>query len=119
MAGEYQFTTSLQIAKNGVTLSNSRSSSLDMSGTEMIGSVQQFTTSEAQISLGGCDSAELLQITNLDEANNLTIGFANPLVTVLSVLKPGASCLVAGVSTTLYAKSSAGTVEAFVLCGES
>jgi hypothetical protein len=122
MANETSTTITLSSTKNGATVTGgangSGSKSYDMAGTEMIGAVQTFTTSESAVSLGGCDSVEALYIKNLDGTNDLTIGFANPIVTVLSVIKPGGSILVTGVSTTLYGKSSASTVDANVVCAE-
>jgi hypothetical protein len=119
MSSEIAIGCSLTATKNGATVSGSGTKSIDMSGTEMIGAVQTFTTSESAVSLGGCDSVAALYVKNLDGTNNLTLGFANPIVTVLSVIPPGGEILVTGVSTTLYGKSSASTVDANVVCVEA
>ncbi len=119
MASEITLGCNLTATKNGATVTGSGSKTLDMSGTEMIGAVQTFTTSEAAVSIGGCDSVAALYVKNLDGTNTLTLGFANPIVTILSVLQPGGEILVTGVSTTLYGKSGASTVDANIVCVES
>ncbi len=119
MSSEISCGCSLTATKNGATVSGSGTKSLDMSGTEMIANVQTFTTSEAAIQLGGCDSVSQLYVKNLDSTNTLTLGFANPIVTILSVIQPGDMIKVTGVSTTLYGKSGASTVDANVVCVEA
>lgn len=119
MANEISFNASLTASKNGASVTGSASKILDMAGTEMISSVQQFTTSPAQISLGGCDSVGALLVLNLDPTNDLTIGLNTPITQVVAVLKPGAMFLSEGISATLYAQSSASTVEGFVVCAEA
>lgn len=119
MASEISFGANISVSKGGATVSGSGTHSMDMAGTEMIGAVQNFGTSESAVSIGGCDQVAALYVKNLDATNNLTLGFANPIVTVLSVLLPGQCILVTGVSTTLYGKSSASTVDANVVCVEN
>ena len=85
----------------------------------MIGSVQSFSASESAVSLGGCDSISALLVKNLDATNTLTIGLNNPITQTVSVIQPGAGILVSGVSTTLYGKSGASTVEAFIVAVEA
>jgi hypothetical protein len=114
MTNEIAMSMSFSAVKGGANVANSGSKNLDMAGTEMISAVQNFGTTEAAINLGGLDQAEVLTIKNLSAVDSLTVGYADPIVTVLSVIKPGGMILVSGVSTTLYAKASANTVDAFI-----
>lgn len=119
MANEITIACSISAAKNGASVDGVAGVTRDMTGTEMIGSVQQFSTSETAVSLGGCDQAGNLFIKNLATSGTITIGLDNPITLVLSVIQPGAAILVSGVSTTLYGKSSAGTLDANIVCAET
>lgn len=119
MANEIQFSVSMSASKGGASISGSASKVLDMSGTEMTSIVQNFTTSESTVSLGGVDQAEVLLIKNMDGTNDLTIGLNNPITQTVAVIPPGAGILVTGISTTLYGKSSASTVDAFICVVET
>lgn len=120
MANEISNTVKLSAAKGGATISFSVTAKADMTGTEMIANVQNFSTSDTQaISLGGCDQVHSLAIKNMDATNNLTVSLNATHTQVISVLLPGEAILLHGVSTTIYAKSSASTVDAFVACVEN
>lgn len=122
MADEISVSASLSVNKNGALVTASSSIAIDMAGTEMISSVQQFSTADTQaISLGGCDSVGAILIKNMEAegGNNLTVSLNATHTQVISVIPPQCAILLHGVSTTIYAKSSASTVEAFVACGEA
>lgn len=121
MANETSYSVTLSASKGGASVSLSNNETLDMTGTEMASLVQNFSTTGAAITMGGVDQAEVLGIKNMDPTNSLTIGLTNgnPPTNVISVIKPGGAVLLTGVSTTLYAASSAATVDAFIAVVET
>ena len=118
MANEISCSCSLSASKNGASVSGSGTKNLDLSGSEMISNVQTFGTSEAAVVLGGCDQAKKLLVKNLDAAATFTLSLDNPATQILSVIQPGDAILLSGVSTTLYGKSSSGTINVNVVCVE-
>lgn len=120
MANEITISCSLQCSKNGASISASGGKTLDMSGTEMISSVQQFGTADSQaVSFGGCDQVGQCVVKNLHDTATLTISVNTTHTQVISVIQPGCAVLISGCSTTMYAKSSAGTIDTFIAACES
>ena len=86
----------------------------------MIASVQNFTTEDSQaISVGGCDTVQALYVYNMDSTNTLTVSLNSTHTQVLSVLPPLKCALCWGVSTTLYAKAGASTVDGYIVVIET
>lgn len=121
MANEITYSASLSVSKNGVSVSGSKSKTADMSGSEMLSSVQTFTTTSAAVNIGGCDSVACIQIQNLDSTNTLHVSTTNPATTSnhFTAIPPLAVAQIPGAPTALYAITSAGTIEAFVVAVES
>lgn len=120
MANEISIQASLTVAKNGASIAASMGKTLDMAGTEMISSVQQFSTSDSQaVSFGGNDTVGQCLIKNLDTAATLTVSVNTTHTQVISVIQPGCAILISGCSTTMYAKSSSGTIDVFVAACEA
>ncbi len=120
MANEITIACSFTCSKNGASVSASGGKTLDMAGTEMISSVQQFSTADSQaISFGGNDQVGQCLIKNLDLAATLTVSVNTTHTQVISVIQPGCAILISGASTTMYAKSSSGTIDVFVAACES
>lgn len=120
MANEITIACSLSCSKGGASITSSMGKTLDMAGTEMISSVQQFGTANSQaISLGGNDQVGQLMIKNLDLAATLTVSLDTTHTQIISVIQPGCGILVSGCSLTMYAKSSAGTIDTFICSNEA
>lgn len=93
---------------------------MDMTGTEMIASVQQFGTSDSQaVSFGGNDQVGQCLIKNLDATATLTLSVNTTHTQIISIIQPGSCVLLSGCSTTMYAKSSVGTIDVFVTACEA
>lgn len=118
MASEIRISAALSQAKNGSTMAVTGSASQDQTGDDSYQGTQSFTTTESAVSLGPCAQAEYLFIKNLDGANNLIVGQANPIVLSWTI-KPGKFALFPLSSGTVYAKSSASTVKAQIGVSET
>ena len=120
MAGEISFSAALSASKGGAQAAGTASGTADLAGTEMIASVQNFTTEDSQaISVGGCDTVQALYVYNMDSTNTLTVSLNSTHTQVLSVLPPLKCALCWGVSTTLYAKAGASTVDGYIVVIET
>lgn len=119
MASEITYSSSLTASKNGASITLSGSHTQDMSGTEMTSAVQTMATSAAQLTIGGVDTIAAISVKNLDSAINVTIGLDSPITQILSVIQPGASVLLTGISTTVYGKSASGTPDIFIAVVEA
>ena len=120
MANEISASCALTAVKGGAQASGAASWALNLAGTEMIASVQNFGTANSQgVSIGGCDQVQSIMIRNMDTTNNLTVSLDGTHTQVVSVIPPGASILLSNASLTLFAKSSAATVDAFVVAVET
>lgn len=126
MANEVSHSCSLSASKNGATVNSSGSKTEDLTGSEMLSSVQALSTTAALISVGGCDSIKAITIKNLDTnadgtANTatVTVSLDSSSLQVVSVIPAGGQILLLGCSTTLYAKSSAGTPDMYVTVVEN
>jgi len=120
MANEITTSVSFVAAKGGASINFSGTKTSDLNGTEMTSIVQEFTTSDSQaVSLGGVDQVQVLAIKNMDSTNSLTISLNGTHTQVVSVIPPGANILLYGTSLTLYGKSSAGVVAAFIAVAEN
>lgn len=120
MANEYTLGASLAVSKNGASAAGGFNANLDMVGTEFVASIQQFGTSNGQqISLGGNDQNAVFFIKNLDAAATLTVSLDTTHTQVISVIPAGKGILLFGASLTLFAKSSAGTIDTHVVAGET
>lgn len=120
MANEITIACSLSVSKGGASITASMGKTLDMAGTEMLSSVQQFSTADSQaISFGGNDQVGQCIIKNLDASATLTVSVNTTHTQVISVIQPGCAILISGASTTMYAKSSSGTIDVFVACNEA
>jgi len=120
MANEISAAVSLGVSKNGATISNSYNGNGDLSGTEMLSSVQQFSTANSQaVSIGGCDQVNALMIKNLDSSIAITVSLDTTHTQVISVIPAGRAVLLWGIATTFYCKSASGTVDVMVTVCET
>lgn len=121
MASEIYYGLNLIISKNGASVaSGSISKTKDMSGTEMIASVQATSTSPAQLSIGGCDTLQTVVLKNMSTTTgeNIQVGLNTPITQRIATIVPGGAILLEKPPATLYVTAEAGTPELWVVAGE-
>jgi hypothetical protein len=119
MAQEGIVSASIQVSKNGLSASFSFSTTFDLTGTEFGGNVRQATTTAGAIDFAGIDQNQCCLIANKDAANTLSIYLDSGATQLVSAIPPGKGIVLWGASLSMWAKSSAGTVDYIVVAAEN
>lgn len=115
MATRYTATTSLAASGIASFAGQTNTKTGTVSGTDTVDETQSIGLSSEIIALGeiAAGGAEFVEIENLDTANFISVGFANPVVSGTSTfkIKAGQSALFPTPSGSLYAIADTGAVQ--------
>jgi len=116
---EISWNVGLTASKGGAQAAGSSAGNADLAGAEMIASVQTLSTTEAQISIGGCDQIQVIYLYNMDDAISITVGLNNPITQLVSVIPPLKGSILWNPPATLYAKGASGTPNLYAVVIET
>jgi len=120
MANEISKTIRITATKSGASVSYSETSREDMSGDDMITSVQSIGTTAETVSFGEITGAPgLVVIKNLDSTNFVEFGGDSGLTVFKLKLLAGKDMLIRPESATLYAKADTAAVKIQVTAAEA
>jgi len=106
MASEIYAALTYRVAEDNLTITAEiPGASLDMTGTEMTGNIQEIGTVAEAIALGDLASAGALVAHNLDATNFVEIDSANTFDKFPQKLLPGKWCVLRPQTVTIYAKA--------------
>ena len=107
MANEITISAALSIARTGLTLSASSSSSIDQAGDANSGFVQTIGTSTEQITMLDVVTPGYYYLRNDDATNFILIGLATPVTApdAFITLAPGKCAVFPSRQTVIYAKA--------------
>jgi hypothetical protein len=115
MATTYRAVSSLSASGIADFSASTNTNTGTCSGTDIVNDTQSIGLASEIISLGeiAAGGAEYVEIVNLDEANFVSVGFANPVVAGTSTfrIKAGQSALFPTPSGSLYAIADTGAVQ--------
>jgi hypothetical protein len=109
MANELTVSVDVRYAKGGDSLNFSTAKQITVSGTKRISNVQALSTTAEVVAVGEVGTAGVAWFKNLDATNNILLGLDSDADPSFAVIKPGEAFVIRLASSTLYAKSSAGT----------
>jgi len=120
MANEINKTIRVTAAKNGASVSYSETSREDMTGDDMITSVQSIATTAETVNFGEITGAPgLVIIKNLDATNYVEFGGDSGLTVFKLKLLAGQDMLIRPQSATLYAQANTAAVKIQVTATEA
>lgn len=105
MANEINISTSISATKNGVTLSNNSSKTLDMAGDQMISNVQIVGITYEAALLGDVVTIGYVFIKNMDTTNFIEVDSATAMNAFPQKLKAGEFCILKPETATIYLKA--------------
>jgi hypothetical protein len=120
MANEISKTVRMSANKTGASVSYSTTTSEDMTGDDMISSVQSIATSAETVNFGEITGAPgLVIIKNLDSTNYVEFGGDSGLTVFKLKLLAGKDMLIRPQSATLYAQANTAAVKIQVIATEA
>jgi hypothetical protein len=118
MANEISISASVSASKNGLTMSQSGSKTVDMAGDDMIQSTQVVGITAEAIGFGEITGApSVVQLRNVETVNFVLYGPSNPPTEFK--LPAGHVALFQPSAATLYAIASPGTARILVFATEA
>ena len=118
MANEITVNSSIYASKNGATLSQSSSKTIDMSGDQMLANIQIVGTAAEAIVLGDVSTIGYLMLKNTDSTNYVEIAGEVGITNFVQKILAGEFILLKPEVATIYAKANTAAVNLLVVALE-
>lgn len=117
MANELQFQLTTSYNKGGVTLSESATKKITISGSAVSKKTQALTTTKEAIDVGDCGTSAYVIIKNLGDTNDAVVMATDGADTVVAKIQPGHFAMFQnnGVANTIKSSASTTTVETIAI----
>lgn len=120
MAREGTIAISLRVTKNAAQVANTSSTTIDVSGSQLLHNTQNIGTTSETIDFGNISGTpQAVMIRNLDATNFVEIGGDTGLTVFKIKIPKGQSTIIYPSSGTIYAKADTAAVNILVTACEA